>query len=183
MNRPLGRRGLLLGAPALLGGTALLGGCGFQPVYMRTASGKPGPGQRDLAKVFVRIIPERPGQLLRQALQQRFGSDAGGPMDYDLAVHYAVSGESVGIEQSSIATRVRLSGIAAWRLLPHDGPARVVTAGGARVTDGVDVYDSQYFAADLGVEAAEQRMANEIAQQITTQLAVWFRQQAAKRAG
>ena len=52
-------------------------GCGFQPVYMPTASGKAGVAQRELASVYVPIIPERPGQLLRQALQERFGNDSG----------------------------------------------------------------------------------------------------------
>ena len=46
-----------------------LSGCGFQPVYMPTASGKAGVAQRELAAVHVDLIPYRPGQLLRQALQ------------------------------------------------------------------------------------------------------------------
>ena len=32
-----------------------------------------------LSRVFVEIIPDRPGQLLRQALQERFGDDSGTP--------------------------------------------------------------------------------------------------------
>ena len=52
-----------------LGALTALGGCGFQPVYMPTASGKAGPAKRELQSVFVGIIPDRPGQILRQALQ------------------------------------------------------------------------------------------------------------------
>ena len=56
---------------ALVSGVTL-SGCGFQPVFMPTASGKAGVAQRELAAVHVNLIPDRPGQLLRQALQQRF---------------------------------------------------------------------------------------------------------------
>jgi LPS-assembly lipoprotein len=165
-----------------LGAVAALGGCGFQPVYMPTASGKTGAAPRALRSVFVGIIPERPGQLLRQALQERFGSDSGTPSSYDLQVFFSVAGEGVGIEQDAIATRLRLTGVATWTLLAHDTKRTPVTSGSARYIDGVNVFDAQYFAADLEVEAVQQRIADQIAQQITTQLAVWFRKQAAQQA-
>lgn len=176
MNAATGRRTLLLGA------TALLSGCGFQPVYMRTASGKAGPGQRELQTVFVRIIPERPGQQLRQALQERFGSDSGLPARYDLAVSFGVAGEGIGILNSSLATRIRFTGNASWSLLAHDDHYTPLTSGSARTIDGINIYDGQYFASDMETEAVYQRMADNIAQQITTQLAIWFRQRAAKEA-
>ena len=40
--------------------------------HMPTASGQPGPAQRELAAINVNLIPDRPGMLLRQALQDRF---------------------------------------------------------------------------------------------------------------
>ncbi|MDQ2801372.1 MAG: hypothetical protein M3Y41_01300, partial [Pseudomonadota bacterium] len=64
----LPRRNLL--KLALVPALVPLAGCGFQPVYMPTASGSAGPARRELAAVNVQIIPDRPGQLLRQALQQ-----------------------------------------------------------------------------------------------------------------
>jgi LPS-assembly lipoprotein len=178
---PIPRR-RLLGA-SLLGGAGLLGGCGFQPIYMPTASGKAGPPKRELAKVFVRIIPERPGQMLRQALQERFGSDSGGPSSYDLAVAYGISGEAIGIENTSVATRYRFIGNASWNLLAHDSHSTRLTSGSARSIDGLNVFDGQYFAVDLETEAVEKRMAEALAQQITTQLAIWFRERADKQTG
>jgi LPS-assembly lipoprotein len=177
---PLTRRLLTFGA--LAGGASLLGGCGFQPVYMPTASGKDGPPKRELATVFVRIIPDRPGQLLRLALQDDFASDSGIPPQYDLAVSYSISGEAIGIESDAIATRVRFIGNASWQLLAHDAKSSRLTGGNARYIDGINTFDGQYFASDLETEAAQQRIANEIAQQITIQLAIWFRQQADKQA-
>jgi len=182
MTRRLGRRGLLHAAP-LAGVSALLAGCGFQPVYMRTASHQAGPAQRELEQVQVRLIGGRPGQQLRQALQENFNSDSGAPAAYDLQVNFSISGEAISIEQTSIATRVRLRGFASWTLFPHDGPQNAITSGSANAVDGFDIYNSQYFAADLGVEAGQSRLATEIAQQITTQLAIYFRQKADKQAG
>jgi LPS-assembly lipoprotein len=152
-----------------------LAGCGFQPVYMPTASGKAGVAQRDLATVFVRIIPERPGQLLRQALQKRLGDDSGTASQYDLQVFFGIAGEGIAVENNSISTRVRLTANATYQLHAHDAAQTVLTTGSAHALDGVNVFDSQYFASDLETEAVQARMAEEVAQQITTQLAVWFR--------
>ena len=173
------RRWFCLGTLGVLG--IPLGGCGFRPVYMPTASGNAGPAQRGLASVYVGIIPERPGQLLRQALQERFGDDSGTPAAYDLNVSFSVSGEGIGIEANNIATRIRLIGTATWRLTGHDGKQTVLTSGSARAMDATNIFDSQYFAADLEVEAEQKRIAENLATQIATQLAVWFRQQAAKQ--
>ena len=177
MTYVLGRRGM--GVGSLLA----LAGCGFQPVYMPTASNKPGPAQRGLASVYVAIIPDRPGQILREALQERLGDDAGTPAAYDLAVTFGVSGEGVAIEANDIATRLRLIGNANWRLMDHDAKRTVLTSGTARALDGVNIFDSQYFAADLEVEAEQRRIAENLATQIATQIAIWFRQQAARQTG
>lgn len=166
-----------------LGGLAMLSGCGFQPVYMPTAAGRPGVAQRELAAVYVGIIPDRPGQLLRQALQQRFGNDSGTPATYDLTVSFSIAGEGIAIESSNLATRFRLNGTANWRLLARDAKRTPLASGLARAMDGVNVFDSQYFAADLETEAKQKTIAENLATQIATQLAIWFRQQAAKQAG
>jgi hypothetical protein len=173
MNR--GRRWVCLAS------LSTLGGCGFHPVYMPTASGKPGAAQRDLSTVFVEIIPERPGQILRQALQERFGDDSGTPANYNLRVAFSIAGEGIGVESNNLATRIRLVGSVSWTLIGHDDKRTTLTTGSARSIDGVNIFDSQYFASDLEVEAVQKRMAENLATQITTQLAIWFRQQAAKQ--
>lgn len=171
---------ILLGLVAAL--PVVLAGCGFQPIYMPTASGKPGVAQRELASVYVAIIPDRPGQLLRQALQRRFGDDAGVTSAYDLRVSFSISGEGIAIETNNIATRIRMIGTANWTLVAHDAAHSTLTAGAARSLDGVNVFDEQYFAADLETEVVQGRIAENLAQQITTQLAIWFRQRAARTA-
>jgi LPS-assembly lipoprotein len=171
--------GLPRRAALSFGACAALAACGFQPVYMRTASGEPGPAQRDLAAVSVGIIPDRPGQLLRQALQERFGSDAGDvPARYRLAVSYSIAGQGLGILQDSSPTRIRMIGTANWTLTAADG-GQTVTTGNAKAVDGFNILDQQYFAADLSTEQTQKRLATELADDITLQLAVFFRRRAA----
>lgn len=177
MTALLSRRWLCLGA------AASLGGCGFQPVYMPTASGKMGAAPRGLQTVFVAVISERPGQELRQALQQRFGSDNGTPSEYDLQVSFGIVGEGIAIQQNDLATRIRMIGNATWSLRAHDPRRTVLTSGSARYIDGLNLFDAEYFAADLETEAVQQRIAGQIADQITIQLATWFRKRAAQQTG
>ncbi|HTB43337.1 MAG TPA: LPS assembly lipoprotein LptE [Acetobacteraceae bacterium] len=170
----LSRRNLLT-----LGSACALAGCGFQPVYMSTASGRAGPAQRELAAINVNLIPDRPGQLLRQDLQDRLASDSGGtPLRYDLSVTFSISGEGIGIESDNAATRVRLIANARWTLKARSGDQTPVTSGSARVLDAINVIDQQYFAADLENEQVQRRLASAIADQITMQLAVFFRRHA-----
>jgi LPS-assembly lipoprotein len=180
MKHSVGRRWLCLGSLAALG--APLAGCGFQPVYMRTASGKTGVAQRELSTVFVENIPERPGQVLRLALQERLGDDSGTSANYDLRVSFGVAGQGIATEIDDISTYLRLIGTANWALLAHDPKRTILTSGSAQALDGVNIFDSQYFAADLEVEAEQKRIAENVATQIATQLATWFREKAAKEA-
>jgi LPS-assembly lipoprotein len=171
----LSRRKLLT-----LGGAGVLAGCGFQPVYMPTASGRAGPAQRELATINVNLIPDRPGQLLRQNLQERLASDSSGvPLLYDLSVTFTVSGEGIGILNDNAATRVRLIGNAHWILKSRDPAQTQITTGSARAMDAFNVLDQQFFAADIDNEQVQRRLASLLADQIAMQLAVFFRHRAA----
>jgi LPS-assembly lipoprotein len=175
MTVNLSRRRLLA-----LSGTAALVGCGFQPLYMPTASGRAGPAQRELAAVNVNLIPDRPGQLLRQDLQERLASDsAGTPQRYDLAVTFTISGEGLAVLDDNSATRERLTGNARWILRARDPAQTQITSGSARALDAFNVLDQQFFAADVGNEQAQKRLASALADQIAAQLAVFFRRRAA----
>ena len=153
-------------------------GCGFQPVYMPTASGKPGVAERELSAVNVSVIAERPGQLLRQELQRRMASDGGGLKQYDLRVTYWIAGEGIAVQPDNSATRLRLTGYANWILVPHGKPQTQLTQGHARVVDAANIFDQQYFALDMQNDTVQRRIAEQVAEQIATQLSIWFRKQA-----
>lgn len=181
----LSRRGLLAAlVPAMLPlAVAPLAGCGFQPLYMPTATGNPGIAQRELATVNVALIPDRPGQLLRQALQQRMASDGGGQKRYDLRVSYWIAGEGVAVLTDNSATRLRLTGYANWVLVAADPSQARLTEGHARAIDAMNVFDQQFFALDMQNDTVQRRIAEQVAEQIATQLSIWFRQRAESRTG
>ena len=156
----------------------LLAGCGLHPLYAAKEGGGAGPAERGLASVSVAIIPERPGQLLREALQTRFDrTGSGGAKRYDLVVSLGFAGEGLDYLQSTSApTRLRLVAIANWSLLSLDTTRRTLTTGTTRVMDGFNLFNTQFFAADLESEAVQRRLVQAVADQMTLQLASWFSQ-------
>ncbi len=160
----IARRSLMLSL------AALTTGCGFHPVY-----GVGQAGEADLGAVFVNVIPNRSGQLLRQALQSRFegaGSDAA--KRYALSVFYFDFGQVVGTQLNNFGTRSRNIGIASWGLHSVDNPAVQVTGGTARTVDGYNLIDEQFFYADLSDDAVQRRLAQALADQIALALNVYF---------
>lgn len=160
-------------------GLAPLTGCGFQPVYMRTASGNPGPAQRELETIHVALIPERPGQLLRQALQQRLhGTQEGDDWRYDLGVLFWITGEGIAVLPDTTSTSTRLTAHANWVLVARDSTHTVVTSGSARALESYNTFDTQYFNNDLENQQVTKQLADQVADQITLRLATFFRARA-----
>lgn len=173
----IGRRAALRGGVAVLT-AGPLAACGFRPVYMPTASGNPGPAERELAAIHVNLIPDRSGQLLRQALQARMNSDSGVAPRYDLSVTYWITGEGVAVLPDTTAARQRMSANAIWTLTTDDPAHLKIITGTARSFGGVDVIDTQYFGNDLAAEEMIRLFADQIAAQITLRLASYFRERA-----
>jgi len=152
-----------------------LSACGFQPLYQRSGARNSSAVATELAAIKVLNIPERPGQLLRQALEASLGSNASGGMQrYELLVFYGIAGEAIAILPDTAATRLRLVANATWLLHRQDVARSLVTNGAARSIDGFDIIDLQPFNADLSNDAAQRRIAKNVAEQITLQLASYF---------
>jgi LPS-assembly lipoprotein len=163
-----------------LGTGAAVAGCGFQPVYMPTASGNPGPAERELAAVYITPTAERPGMLMRQALQDRFeGTGTDASRRYELTVVYWTAGTVLGVQSNSTYARVRVVGNASWALVARDPGHTKLISGTARATDALNALDSQVFAVDFEIEIIQKRLAEALADQITLQLAAYFRKRAA----
>jgi len=163
---------------AVLSGSilVLLDGCGFSPLYAPAADGSDGPAARGLSQISVAIIPERSGQLLRQALQTRFyGAGTSRARVFELKASFGISNDALAIRTDNTATRARLIGAATWTLTASDPRAGTVASGTARAMDGYNIFDQQYFAADLANEAAQRRVAEAVADRITIQLATYFK--------
>jgi LPS-assembly lipoprotein len=159
-----------------LGLAALLPGCGFEPLYASSAGGKPSVAQADLAAISVGIISDRQGQLLRQALQDRFErAGVGVAHRYDLSVAFTIVQEGIGIQPDTSTTYMRVSGTAAWTLSAQDPQHTSLGTGSARAADSYNFIANQFFAAQLEYEMIQRRLAENLADQITLQLARYFK--------
>ena len=128
-----------------------------------------------MATIYVDIIPNRAGQLLRQALQARLESATSGiAKEYTLGVAYFENVEGLGIQSDNSTTRNRNVGSATWSLHPVGNPTIQVAGGTVRTLDGYNILDEQFFYTDLSEEAAQRRLAENLADQIVTGLALYF---------
>jgi LPS-assembly lipoprotein len=159
-----------------LGLAALLPGCGFQPLYASGPGGAPNQTQADLAAISVALIADRPGQLLRQALQDRFErAGVGVAHRYELSVAYGLAQEPIGIQPDTSTTYVRVRGTASWILSAQDPQHTQLSTGSARAMDSFNYIANQFFAAELEYDTIQRRVADLLADQITLQLARYFK--------
>jgi LPS-assembly lipoprotein len=147
-----------------------LSGCGFHPLYGQ--AGTPDPA---LQSVFVDVIANRNGQLLRQALQERLDGPDNVAKKYQLSVFYAVANEAIGVQSDNSVDRNRIVGTANWTLKMPGPFGTKVISGLARQVDGANVIDAQFFYSDLASEAISKRIGDALADQIVQSLAVYFR--------
>ncbi len=150
-----------------------LAGCGFHPVY--ATRGATAPAVAGLSQIDVALIPERFGQLTREALQARLEPDGAGTIHrFRLVTNLGLATDAIGVRPDSVPTHVRLIGTASWTLTSEGPTGATLAHGTARDVDGYDVIDQQYFAADLANEAVQRRIAKALASQIALQLALYF---------
>jgi len=164
------RRGLLAGA------SLALAGCGFTPMYgsaERASVAPEGPVGQDLAAVRVALVPERSGQLLRRALQQRLDPRGQAPAArYDLRVGLQYTAEALGFRRDGSATRVRYTALAQWSLFTFASPPEQLASGVERALDSYNIPDNQFFAADFSRDAMERRLIDQLAEDIVRRLAL-----------
>jgi LPS-assembly lipoprotein len=157
-----------------LGLTALLPGCGFRPMYA-SVDGKPSAAAQDLAAISIGVIADRPGQMLREALQDRFERQGVGVAHrYDLAVAFNIGQEGIAIQPDTSTTYSRVRGTATWTLTAQDPTHKTLTTGTAIAVDGYNFVNNQFFFAQLWFENIQRHLAQTIADEITVQLSRYF---------
>ena len=123
---PPRRRVLLLGLPA-----ALLAGCGFEPVYGDRTVTNPAPGKPqtvrvsdELSAIWVEPIPNRVGQMMRNALIDRInGTYEPSQPRYRLEVRLQELKQALLERRDTLETATNLILIASYRLKAPDGSA------------------------------------------------------------
>ena len=163
------RRAFLLGSAA-----ALLGGCGFQPLYGDKDYGA--AGGQELATVKVNTIPDRSGQILHYFLLDRINPH-GRPATvlYSLDIQLVEQKSNVGIIKDSTATLGQLGNTANYTLYDLKKKA-AVQSGRSRSFTSFQIVQSQ-FATLAAEKDARERTLREIADDITTKVAVFLASQ------
>lgn len=176
------RRTLLtFGAKALgLGLAGGVAGCAPHPLYAPNAFGNAPAGSdsvlAQLRQVQVPLLPDREGQILRQALQDRlYGGETPVLSRYNLSVSIGINQIGLGIQGDSTITYVRFIATAPWSLTSQDDPDhKVLVSNTAQASDSLNAFDNQPFGQELETNVVNARLANAIADQIVTRLAHYF---------
>jgi LPS-assembly lipoprotein len=147
----------------------LLTGCGLKPMYAGGSSGVVASG---LSSIQVAPIPERAGWLVRNALVDRLGGQAGEP-SYRLEVELDDDLTAFGIRGDSAVTRERRTLRARYRLVELS-TGLVVLDATAGSDAGIDVVSSEY-ATVAAEQTAQERLAQVIADQMVSRVALFMR--------
>jgi len=153
----------------------LAGGCGFQPLY---GGGPTGPGVGAmLATIYVDQIPDRVGYELRNDLLDRFdatGSAMGAR--YRLKLYLSQLEEPVVFQPNTSITRYNYTLTAHYDLMLSNG-ADPIKSGDVTALAAYNVAAAPFLYATVTAQRdAQNRAANEIAERIRTELAVYLRQ-------
>jgi len=100
------------------------------------------------------------------------------PKTAELRCQFTIGSEAIGIQTDSSSTRTRFFASADYTLTSLGPDRRTITSGYARVVDGLDIVNEQYFAADLETEQVQRRLAETVADRITTELSSYFARRA-----
>ena len=146
----------------------LLSGCGLRPLY-----GSGGNVAESLKSVAIAPIPGRGGWLVRTALEDRIGAEAGSSSArYRLEVELDDEIAGYGIRRDNAITRERRTLRARYRLV--DASLGTVLLDATAGSDaGIDVVSSEY-ATVAAEQTAEERLAKDVADQIVSRVALYI---------
>jgi LPS-assembly lipoprotein len=147
-----------------------LAACGLQPLY---AGGGDGAVARGLAGVSVPAIEGQGGWLVRNALVDRLGSDAGGDARYRLDVRLDDKLEGLGLLGDDTISRERRTLRARYQLVDTQNGAILLDAT-AGSDAGIDVVSSEY-AVIAAEQTALENLAKVVADQIVTKISLELR--------
>jgi len=155
----------------LLSAVLALPACGLQPMY---AGGGNGVVARGLSAIEVPAIEGRAGWLMRNALQDRLGSNGGGSARYRLDVRLDDQLEGLGVLGDDTIGRERRTLRARYQLVDLTN-GKILLDAAAGSDAGIDVVSSEY-ATIAAEQTALENLSREVADRIVTQLALTLRE-------
>jgi LPS-assembly lipoprotein len=157
--------------------TLAIAGCGFRPLYGRTdLDPRVAP---TLSAVYVDPIPDRVGYELRNSLLDLF--NATGQADgaiYRLKLTLNEREEAVVLQSNTAITRYNYTLTAHYDLLPRESTSPV-KSGDVTALSAYNVAAAPFLYSTVTEERdAKNRAANDVAERIRTELAVYLRRAA-----
>lgn len=150
-----------------------LPGCGFKPMYGASATATSASVMDRMATIDIRPIPDRLGQVVRNALVDAITpGGAGGAPVYELALKVGEEREDVAIRQNASATRAnyRMSAKFELREIATD---KVALTGTTWAETAFDIVQQDYPTV-IAQQDAQEKLAVELAEEIKTRIAVFF---------
>jgi len=148
----------------------LLGGCGFEPLY---GDQRGGSIMEPLAAVEVATIPERVGQQIRNRLLDRMRSPNQAPsVKYRLLVSTNSTRADYGVAQETAPTFSSVSLVARYSLL--DASSGLLLTNNAAIAIVNFSSTTSPFSTLVGDDDARRRAAEQVADTIVNQLALYF---------
>jgi LPS-assembly lipoprotein len=151
-----------------------LGGCGFHPLYGDGVGGS--QVGSTLANVYVEPISDRVGYELRNDLLDMFNATgAADSAAYRLKLTLSETEEAVVLQTNTAITRYNYTLAAHYELIPHEGTV-AVKSGDVTALTSYNVAAAPFLYATVSAQRdAKNRAANDIAERIRTQIAVYLR--------
>lgn len=158
----------------LLAFVLLLPACGLKPVY---SGGSDSVVTRTLDSIEIGPIPGKAGWIMTQQLAQRLGNSSAASVSYRLDVTLDDQLTSFGISKDNSASRERRTLRARYQLI-ENATGKVMLDQTASADSGIDLTQSDY-ATIAAEETVLERLSIDLADQITTRLALFAQRQPA----
>ena len=155
-------------APILL--VMMLPACGLQPLY---SGGSKGAVAATLGTISVVAIEGKNGWLMRNALNDRFGTQNNVSTQFRLVVTLDDRISGFGVRADDTVTRERRTLRARYQLI-STATGETVLAATAGSDAGIDVVSSEY-ATIAGENSALENLTQKVADQIVTRLSIYAR--------
>jgi LPS-assembly lipoprotein len=160
----------------VVAGMLLLQGCGFEPLYADTSAMGGGPSA-GLSTIYVEPIRDRIGYELRNDLLDRLDATSSvANARYRLRIEFTELEEPVVFQPNTSITRYNYTMTAHYDLVAKDNPLPL-KSGDVTAFAAYNVAASPYLYSTVAAQRdAKNRAANDIAERIRLELAVYLRQ-------
>ncbi len=169
-----------LGFALLAGVLGCLPGCGFKPLYGAHSAAHGPAATEQFATVEIPVLPDRTGQQLRNMLiDSLHPSGAADTYQYRLDVKITEADISLGLQGNSTSTRGQIKLSALYSLIDKKTGKNLLKET-VRTSSGYNILVNQ-FGTELSTESSREEGLQQIADDITLHLALYFTRENEKK--